>query len=448
MHSFGVLLRKEWLDHLLSLRFALGALISAAVLPMCMALAAADVSRLQEESEENSRSHLELLRLNKSTGWFLEGMGIDIEEPHNPMQIFARGADVALGGTAQVNALYRYEPFFQPAFSGNSTAYAMPPLDLLFIVGAVISLLALAFAHDAVCGEREQGTLGLTLTFPISRSLVIAAKWLGGFSALSAPLLIGLLVSLILLTAVAGIDLQSEHWLAVALIVFLSLLFLGAVYSLGILVSACTRQASTSMVLLLLLWTSMVHVCPNLAPHVAAQLHPVRSAHEIAEAKHRVEIEERYKMGAMVAETGVAFFDVHEDHYPVIAERKARIERQFHNELDEQIELSKTLARLSPLASFYLASAEAAGSGVSGRYRFMDQLVEYQHELVTYANIAWERSSGPDTYSIEDYPRFAFNAQTLDDRMQFLWSDIILLALWNGVFTIGSFFAFIRYDVR
>ena len=154
-------------------------------------------------------------------------------------------------------------------------------------------------------------------------------------------------------------------------------------------------------------------------------------------------------MGVMVVETGANFSDVDEDHYPILAERKLRLERAFRNELEGQIELSKTLARLSPLASYTLASVEIAGSGLAGRYRFMDQLVEYQHELVAFADQAWQRSRDPGrAYTIEDHPRFVYAPLSLSDRMRFVWTDVVLLVLWNGVLSLGSFVAFLRYDVQ
>ena len=86
---------------------------------------------------------------------------------------------------------------------------------------------------------------------------------------------------------------------------------------------------------------------------------------------------------------------------------------------------------------------------MAGRHRFMDQLAEYQHELVAFAAKAWQRSRDQGTaYTIEDYPRFVYAPLSLSDRLRFVWTDVILLALWNGVFCLGSFVAFLRYDVR
>ena len=45
----------------------------------------------------------------------------------------------------------------------SSLSYLLGDLDFLFVVGTVFSLLALLFTFDAVAGEREAGTLRITL---------------------------------------------------------------------------------------------------------------------------------------------------------------------------------------------------------------------------------------------------------------------------------------------
>ncbi len=39
----------------------------------------------------------------------------------------------------------------------NPLPTLFPPLDLVFIVSIIMSLMAILFSYDAVCGEREKG---------------------------------------------------------------------------------------------------------------------------------------------------------------------------------------------------------------------------------------------------------------------------------------------------
>ena len=52
-------------------------------------------------------------------------------------------------------------------------------LDLAFIVKVVLSLCVLLFTYDAICGEKEQGTLRLYASYPVSRSAQALAKLAG-----------------------------------------------------------------------------------------------------------------------------------------------------------------------------------------------------------------------------------------------------------------------------
>jgi ABC-type transport system involved in multi-copper enzyme maturation permease subunit len=62
-----------------------------------------------------------------------------------------------------------------------------PLMDWFLIVGVVMSLLALVFSYDAICGEREDGTLRLAISYPVSRSVLLLGKWTGGFLSLLLP---------------------------------------------------------------------------------------------------------------------------------------------------------------------------------------------------------------------------------------------------------------------
>ena len=61
-------------------------------------------------------------------------------------------------------------------------------LDLAFIVKVVLSLFAILLTFDAICGEREGGTLKLVLSNAVPRDRVILGKLVGGFLALVVPL--------------------------------------------------------------------------------------------------------------------------------------------------------------------------------------------------------------------------------------------------------------------
>ena len=55
----------------------------------------------------------------------------------------------------------------------GSLSSALGNLDFLFVVSTVFSLLALLFTFDAVAGEREAGTLRVTLANALPRDVFL-----------------------------------------------------------------------------------------------------------------------------------------------------------------------------------------------------------------------------------------------------------------------------------
>ena len=61
----------------------------------------------------------------------------------------------------------------------------------------MLSLLALLFPYDAIAGERETGTMRLTMSHPVRRGNILAAKYLGAMTCLILPLIMSLTIALI-----------------------------------------------------------------------------------------------------------------------------------------------------------------------------------------------------------------------------------------------------------
>ena len=69
----------------------------------------------------------------------------------------------------------------------GSLSSALGNLDFLFVVSTVFSLLALLFTFDAVAGEREAGTLRITLANALPRDLFLWSKLIGGYIVFVVP---------------------------------------------------------------------------------------------------------------------------------------------------------------------------------------------------------------------------------------------------------------------
>ena len=85
-------------------------------------------------------------------------------------------------------------------------------VDWAFIIGYVLSLIAILFTFDAVSGEREHGTLRLMLANSIPRHTVLIGKFLGALLSVSIPFTVAVLVNLLLISTANTVHLTTEAW--------------------------------------------------------------------------------------------------------------------------------------------------------------------------------------------------------------------------------------------
>ena len=457
---FFHLVGKELLEQLLSLRFAMACIICLVIVLSSAFVLARDYVEALADYRTNLIMHKKQIEENPHD---LVWNGIKVDKPVNPMHIFFKGVDHELTESAKVSGWT--EPQFEADYERNPVSFLFPAIDLAVFIGVVMSLMAIAFSYDAVSGEKESGTLKLLMSYSVPRDLVLLAKWAGGYLALVAPFLLSMLSGLVVILSFEATDLQAQHWAALGLVVVVALLYLGAIYSLGVFISARTHMASTSITILLLIWVLIVLVVPNLAPYVATQFHPLRSIIMVDREKHAVEVEEGEKFEKAWDEWfeenqdvqrwgtswGIARQSLRREQMLNTMGAQKRINEQFQKEMDAQVRLAQYISRVSPLASFTYAITDLAGTGVYASSNFNDLLPKYRQEITNFgidkylelfSNEPWDWNS----YDIEGYPEFVLPPTRLQDRINYV--DILGLVIWAVLFFMGAYLSFLRYDVK
>ena len=178
---FLVLLRREILAHLITFRFAITVIVCLLLVVITTLIRIDDYEQRLASYNTARNVHREALLATRT----YSDLRPKIDRSPNPLSIFNAGMDDRLGNTLRI--YYTNIPLLWDAEShgsGNLFIDYFYRIDLVFIFQFVLSLLALLFAYDAIAGEREAGTLRLTMSHPISRSAILAAKY---FGALSRP---------------------------------------------------------------------------------------------------------------------------------------------------------------------------------------------------------------------------------------------------------------------
>lgn len=481
----GQLIKKEILEHLMSLRFAIACVLCLIVILCSLFVRCQDYGQVLDDYHQEAA--METHRLNTlSSPWGLPWGGVNVHRRPNPLKVFVRGIEDTNGGTFRVTASGR----LQPSVRGlqNTAVPLFPPIDLVAFVGLIMSLMAIVFGYDAICGEKERGTLRLMLSYSVPRHSVLIAKWIGGYATLIIPFLLTVMVGAVIVTIQPNIALDNAQWGRLAAILGLALLYIAAVYSLAIYVSVLTRRASTSVMLLLTVWVIFVLAIPNLSPHIARVWRPAANAEEVEKARKaatdQINDETEKKMKDYLQAHGIPekWWDTidwgdWEQMEPIykmwlfmwpngrdaslrILNAYEKIDQRYSASLARQVELSRWIGRASPFMCFALAATELAGAGTLENERYMDQLRAYQVTFCKYSHdecLATEKKymatkgkrPGP-WYKIqsEPIPSFYYVPPAGGDYARKVVVDGGILAGLMLVLFMLSYITFLRYDVR
>ena len=473
------IVRKELLDQLLSLRFAIACVVCVVVFVLSSLVLARDYREAMSTYNMNQVIHRNEL-LARTEVWSLF-QGIKVNRPLNTMNVLVRGIAGDLTESIQVQQGNRLD--FPETYEQNPVLPLFPSVDFVFIVGIIMSLLALAFAYDGVSGERESGVLKLMLSYSAPRDLVLLGKWLGGYLALIAPFTAAFLIAILIAALFPEVQPTLDNSLAIVGLLILALLYLAAIYSLGVLVSCRTSLPSTSITVLLLLWVAFILAAPNMAPYITSQVFPVPSRESIDREKMEMQRElqrdfealtEKWKEEKGLGEDDNWWQDKElrsraEEHWNGIQEELQKVEDDYLVRIQSQTRLSGIVARISPLTSFNLAAYDMAAAGIAQETAFVEGLKAYSQTWEEYSEEkqrAWREfmekrasegggmmmnSEDMEQFrntDLSDYPRFSFEHMPFADRLSLIYLDIGLLAVWNILFFMAAYLSFLRYDVQ
>jgi len=117
-------------------------------------------------------------------------------------------------------------------------------------------LLALLMTFDAIAGEVERGSLGLVLTYPVTRGELLAGKFLAHLSALGGAICIGFGAAGLIAAALGGAG--PDSFMALARLMFSSSLLGAAFLALGYALSCLAGAAAGAAGLGAALWLVVV----------------------------------------------------------------------------------------------------------------------------------------------------------------------------------------------
>jgi len=462
------IIRKEILDNITSPKFVFTFLLCAILI--LLSIYTGVNSYRAELREYNAAVALNKKNLESQQSYqALAGLGTKINKRPQVLSTIISGIQQAVGRQATVNIAY--DPnLIDSKYDSNPVFAIFGELDLTFIVKIVLSLFAILFTYDAIVGEKERGTLKLTLTNCIPRDRLILGKAIGGFISLMLPLLIPLMIGLIILVVYPDISLDGEDWSRIGMIFLMFLLYLSVFFTLGLLVSTRTSRSSTSLLVLLFIWVTFVTVIPKTAVMVAGQVNPIPSVHEVTAQKdaflQEIQAETQAKVPEWLAENPSettpdfqakfrAFLEeLQQDATRQIDEKNAQLEEEYQAQRRQQQMLGINLSRLSPASALSFGAMSLGKTGINEHERFLNSIKTYKPAFTKWANTKMVQSlnlsgSGEQPKpEVGDMPMHEFMPESLSESFARALPDFIVMVLLIILFFTGAFVSFLRYDVR
>ena len=191
------LIQKEMMHHILSVRFVALLLMCLLLVPLTLHINYGNYRQnLVDYQEAIKRANIEETEVNPNSPPKPEQEVSKLFLKPTPLSVFANGLENVLPSYLGItrNGITQGPD----ALIASPLSYLLGHLDFLFVVGTVFSLLALLFTFDAVAGEREAGTLRVTLANALPRDVFLWSKLIGGYLVFVVPFLVSFIFGLLL----------------------------------------------------------------------------------------------------------------------------------------------------------------------------------------------------------------------------------------------------------
>jgi len=487
---FSTLLIKEIHDTINNSRSMFAALLCLLIIPLGMFINTKEFEARKESHTEAKQLYHEQSKDNINEGFNALGF-----RPPSSLSIFANGMENVIPNKVrtQNNGIYILEKDNQRS---NGLTELFDTLDFLFIVGSILSILALVFTFNSVSGERESGTLKLVISNSVPRWKFIFAKITGTYIVFIVFFLLSFIIGLLIILIDGSVSLAEGHfWKNLAVMLLITFGFIFIMFSFGTLASCLTRDSVSSIVILLFIWVIFFSFIPKVSPIIAEIVYPVKTEKAVWDEKYLVRKELEQELDGIRKETletllgdhGIAPEDIsfdkmrepevqnifreydktigetEADYQDKIIKAMEKIDQNHAQKLKTQQHIAKNISRLSPISCYMYLMTEISSTGLLEMENFSESASRFQQkvEQEIYVRFSsqrylsggsvWQMSNHSDKFDRDnlDVPHLEnYTFLSLNKILYQSLPDLILLLLYLIVIPWITFVVFSRYDVR
>ena len=489
------LIQKEIMHHILSARFVALLLMCVLLIPLNLhinyhhylkrQIDYQEQEKLKDEDTLKGENGKESASISFKFGTRETDPNFEVSKlllKPTPLSVFATGLESALPSYLGMtrNGITRGEA----SLSTAPIAFLLGHLDFLFVVSTVFSLLALLFTFDAVAGEREAGTLRITLANALPRDIFLWSKLIGGYLVFILPFLISLIIGLLVLVWQGFPLAESDIFLRILCLIFVSLLYIAVFFAMGAMISIYFDSSKTALIVAFTVWVFAVLILPRVGFLAAQIVAPTSTADSVYREKtaRRTELRdsleaERSKMmsevfSEMIREsnptpgsnsTAIITFDsahldkVNEKMAPLEEDARLKyrdlatqLDRRYQQERNHQDTIGINFSRITPTASFIFLATDATQTGQAKKNTYLQTGTRYYETLDAEIFSKMSEDPGGRHHTEEIPPPMPpppLAELTLEETLQHAALDLLLLCFFAIVLTTVAFLKFFRTDI-
>ena len=467
------LIQKEMMHHILSVRFV-------ALLLMCLLLIPLTLSINYRHYQQNLVDYQEAVKLANIEETTINPQ-MELKPELEVSKLFLKPSPLSVFANGLGDALPSYLGMTRngivqgaPSLVSDSLSYLLGHLDFLFLVGTVFSLLALLFTFDAVAGEREAGTLRITLANSLPRDTFLWSKLIGGYLVFVVPFLVSFLFGLLMLVW-QGFPLgEPEIFPRVLSLTHVSLLYIGVFFAIGTVISTYLDNSKTALIIAFTVWVFAVLIMPRVGFIAAKFIAPTQTSQSVYLEKtvlrenFNVELEARKKeihqefwkdrpqssfeeqiAGGLEMDKQVQ--PLEEEFRQKFKESADEIDRRYKRDKARQEGVGETLSRITPTSSLIYIATNLTQTGKIKRNNYFQAGDHYYDALDTdlfskvLDYISMRTMRPEDTVKITQPP--SLETITLGDTFGQSVVDVLLLCFFAVILTTVAFLKFFRSDI-
>lgn len=461
------IISKELRNNLTSLRFFLTLLLTVIITIISTFIFTDHYRQRMDEFRELQINNDEELSNNASNLSRVAFQSQTIQLKPTPMELVADGGIKNLPKTFRVSAFQISEP--ENISRSNKFIYKFANVDWTFMIAFILSFFAILLTFDAVSGEKNDGTLRLTLSHAVNRSSVMLGKYLNALVTLAIPLLLGVMLSLLIITGYGQVPFSALQPGKILLYLIAALFYLSIFVLFGLLITGLTHNSITSIIILLFIWVFLALLIPNSGGKIAVKFFPIPTRElvdrqisdkrsEIAEA-HRARYDKTFNWdGNIWAE----FVPYRCRAVTEMADARNRINHDYLSRRIKQIQNAKSVLIISPTVVFSNIADQICMTGLDHFEYFYQQIFDYRNQFRQF--IIEKDKADPDSphqvYEWENtpmsqkpvppnsIPRFQERKLSFVKTIQKALFNFAILLVFNLILFIAVYTVFQRYDVR